>query len=278
MRDDRRSFLTSVATGLASGAAGLAVLGCARQSPAPTTPAAGPGGEPERRAEATPQDRSGGRDPDKDPGKDKDEEVTPAEDLMREHGVLRRVMYLYDDAADRLLGCPAVASAPGAPRHAARDVPLDALAACAGIVRHVIEDYHEKLEEDFLFPRFESAGKLADLTAILRRQHLAGRALTELITQLAHARLADADRARLAGALRSFNRMYRPHAAREDTVLFPALRGLVGAHAYDELGDQFEDKEKQMLGDHGFERAVDEVARLEQAFGLDDLARLLPAG
>jgi hemerythrin-like domain-containing protein len=282
MRDDRRSFLTSVATGLASGAAGLTVLGCARQSPAPTTPGAGSGGEPDRRAGATPQDRSGGHDRDQgkdgDQGKDKDkdEEVTPAEDLMREHGVLRRVMYLYDDAADRLLGCPAVAGAPGAPRHAARDVPLDALAACAGIVRRVIEDYHEKLEEDFLFPRFETAGKLADLTAILRRQHLAGRALTELITQLAHARLADADRARLAGALRSFNHMYRPHAAREDTVLFPALRGLVGAHAYDELGDQFEDKEKQMLGDHGFERAVDEVARLEQAFGLDDLARLTP--
>lgn len=29
-----------------------------------------------------------------------------------------------------------------------------------------------------------------------------------------------------------------------------------------------------MLGDHGFERADDEIARLEQAFGLDDLAKL----
>jgi hypothetical protein len=68
--------------------------------------------------------------------------------------------------------------------------------------------------------------------------------------------------------------MYRPHAAREDTVLFPELRGLVGGAAYHELGEQFEDKEKQMLGDHGFEHAVAEVAKLEQAFGLDDLAKL----
>jgi hemerythrin-like domain-containing protein len=181
--------------------------------------------------------------------------------------VLRRVMYLYDDAADRLLGL----------RAGERDVPLDALAGCAGIVRRVIEDYHEKLEEEFLFPRFEKAGKLAELTAILRRQHVAGRAVTEHIVRLAAARLAEADRAALAAALRSFNHMYRPHAAREDTVLFPELRGLVGKHAYEELGDQFEDKEKQMLGDHGFERAVDEVARLERAFGLDDLARLTAA-
>src|SRR6476646_3145148 len=103
-----------------------------------------------------------------------DDEVTPAEDLMREHGVLRRVMYLYDDAADRLTTRPR-----------ANDVPLDALAACAGIVRRVIEDYHEKLEEDFLFPRFEKAGKLADLTAVLRSQHQAGRRLTDQLTQLA---------------------------------------------------------------------------------------------
>jgi hypothetical protein len=37
------------------------------------------------------------------------------------------------------------------------EVPLDALAAAAGIVRRVIEDYHEKLEEEHLFPRFEKA-------------------------------------------------------------------------------------------------------------------------
>jgi len=240
MRNDRRTFLTSLSVGLGASGAGIALVGCSRSATGPTA-------------------ATGDKD------KESDDEVTPAEDLMREHGVLRRVMYLYDDAAVRL---------------SARDpahVPLDALAACAGIVRRVIEDYHEKLEEDFLFPRFEKAGKLADLTAILRRQHVVGRALTEQITQLARASLADADRTRLAAALRNFNHMYRPHAAREDTVLFPGLRGLVGKRAYEELGDQFEDKEKQMLGDHGFEHAVEQVAKLEQAFGLDDLAALTPA-
>ena len=189
-----------------------------------------------------------------------EEDVTPAEDLMREHGVLRRVMYLYDEAALRLDG--------------KGDVPLDALVGCAGIVRRVIEDYHEKLEENFLFPRFEKAGKLADLTAILRQQHQVGRTLTDQIVALAKAPLADADRAKLAALVRRFNHMYRPHAAREDTVLFPELRGLVGAKEYQELGEQFEDKETQMLGEHGFEHAVADVAKLEQAFGVGDLASL----
>ena len=250
MRKDRRTFVSSLVVG-ASGA-GIALVGCSRSA---SNPGTGPSGA------------SGAASVDKDKdSKDKDDdEVTPAEDLMREHGVLRRVMYLYDDAADRLTTRPS-----------GNDVPLDALAACAGIVRRVIEDYHEKLEEDFLFPRFEKAGKLADLTAVLRRQHVAGRTLTAQIMQLTRALRTDDDRVRLAAALRSFNHMYRPHAAREDTVLFPELRGLVGKHAYEELGDQFEDKEKQMLGDRGFEHAVEEVAKLEQAFGLADLARLTP--
>jgi hemerythrin-like domain-containing protein len=226
MSTDRRQFLTSAATG-------ALLLGCSRSSTGAAAPSADKGGE---------------------------DEVTPAEDLMREHGVLRRVMYLYDEAAQRF--------------DAQQPVPLDALAGGAGIIRRVIEDYHEKLEEDFLFPRYEKAGKLADLTAVLRRQHLVGRARTEQITALAKAPLADADRATLASALRRFNHMYRPHAAREDTVLFPALRELVGKKAYEELGEQFEDKETAMLGEHGFEKAVEEVARLERAFGLDDLAKL----
>ena len=191
------------------------------------------------------------------------EEVTPVEDLMREHGVLRRVMYLYDEAIARF--------------DARRDVPLDALASCAGMIRRVIEDYHERLEEEQLFPRFEGAGKLVELVAALRNQHKVGRALTDQILALAKSPLADGDRDKLAAVLKSFNHMYRAHAAREDTVLFPELRALVGAKAYSQLGDEFEAKETQMLGEHGFEHAVAEVAKLEQAFGVADLAKLTPA-
>ena len=223
MTRDRRSFIASAATG-------TLLLACSGPTKSAATPAA------------------------------HEEEVTPAEDLMREHGVLRRVMYLYDETALRL--------------GEQREVPLDAVAGGAAIIRRVIEDYHEKLEEDALFPLFERAGQLSDLTAILRRQHQAGRVLTDQITALAKAPLGDAERTRLATALRSFNHMYRPHAAREDTLLFPAIRALVGGKAYAELGEAFEDKEHAILGDHGFERAVEEVAKLERAFGLEDLAKL----
>ncbi len=190
--------------------------------------------------------------------KKEEADVAPGEDLMREHGVLRRIMYLYDEAAARL--------------EAGQKPPLDALSAGAGIVRKVIEDYHEKLEENFIFPRMEKAKKLADLTATLRRQHDAGREVTANIRKLCDG----SDGAALAKQLRTFNRMYRPHAAREDTVLFPAFHDLMGDKAYQELGDQFEDEEKKKLGNEGFEGAVAQVAKLEEQFGFTDLDQFTP--
>ena len=195
------------------------------------------------------------------PGEREGEEVSPAEDLMREHGVLRRLLLVYEESLHRLDG--------------KRDFPAEHVKDSAGIIRRFIEDYHEKLEEDFVFPRFEKAGKLVDLVAVLRTQHQAGRALTDRIVRLAEgtALRDDAQRREMGDALRGFIRLYRPHAAREDTVLFPAFRPLVGSKEYAELGDRFEDREHELFGKEGFEGVVAHVAKIEQALGLYDLAQ-----
>ena len=54
--------------------------------------------------------------------------------------------------------------------------------------------------------------------------------------------------------------MYRPHEAREDTVLFPAFRKIVPAKRIEELGEQFEKEEDRLFGEEGFEKTVDQVA------------------
>ncbi len=192
-----------------------------------------------------------------------DEEVSPGEDLMREHGVLRRVLLAYDEIGRR---------------NAAREaVPLDALSAGAGIVRRFVEDYHERIEEDFVFPRLRKAGKLTGLVDVLLAQHRAGRVLTDRLLAMARRPIADdAARRELATALSAFTRMYRPHAAREDTELFPAFHEVVNQKAYRALGEEFEERETKVLGEGGFERAVREVARLEEALGIHDLARFTP--
>jgi hemerythrin-like domain-containing protein len=193
-----------------------------------------------------------------------EDEVAAPEDLMREHGVLKRVLLVYEEAIRRI--------------DAKQDMPPDAVRNGANIIRTFIEDYHEKLEEDYLFPRFEKAGRLTDLTKVLRAQHQAGRQLTEHITQLATLQgLKDPkSAATLKEAMRQFIRMYSPHEAREDTVLFPALRQIVSKHEFAALGEDFEKKEHQLFGEEGFEKMVDRVAGIEKTLGIYDLAQFTP--
>ncbi|HEY7117031.1 MAG TPA: hemerythrin domain-containing protein [Tepidisphaeraceae bacterium] len=210
-------------------------------------------------------DHAAGEEKDKDKEKaGGEEDVSPAEDLMREHGVLKRVMLVYDEIVRRIEG--------------AKDFPPEALAQSAQIIRSFVEDYHEQLEEQYLFPRFEKAHKLTDLVAVLRQQHQAGRRVTDVVLQRANASsLKDAsERTKVVTAIREFNRMYAPHEAREDTVLFPAFRSIVSGNEYDALGEDFEKKENQLFGEEGFERMVDKVAGIEKTLGLYDLAQFTP--
>ena len=63
--------------------------------------------------------------------------------------------------------------------------------------------------------------------------------------------------------------MYEEHAAREDTIVFPAWKKALSAKQLDELGELFEDIEHKTFGKDGFEDAVQQIAAIEFAFGLD---------
>jgi hemerythrin-like domain-containing protein len=195
---------------------------------------------------------------------EKEAEVTPPEDLMREHGVLDRLLLVYEAGLRKF--------------DANEDFDPAVLTQAAQIVRDFIENYHERSEEEALFPRFRKAGKQVALVDILLAQHKAGRKVTERILQYVPASRKDGDeRRQLVGAVKSFIAMYRPHAAREDTELFPLLRGIVSPHEYDAMAEDFERKEHKLFGGDGFEMMVHRVAGLEQSIGINDLAQFTPA-
>ncbi|WFU15706.1 hemerythrin domain-containing protein [Bradyrhizobium sp. CB3481] len=189
--------------------------------------------------------------------------VTPPEDLMREHGVLDRVLLVYEAGLERF-----AANQEFDPAH---------LVNAAEIVRDFIEDYHEKSEEQAVFPRFRKARKMVELVDTLQAQHQAGRRVTQVILQRAPGSRKDGDdRRELISSIHSFVRMYRPHAAREDTDLFPLLKDVVSPHEYDAMAEDFEKKEHQLFGEDGFEKMAHRVAELEKAIGISDLSQFTP--
>jgi len=207
-------------------------------------------------------------------------ELNPLEDLMREHGVLRRVLSIYEEAIRRI--------------DKGEHLPPGVIADSAGIVRRFVEDYHEKLEEDEIFPRFEKAGKLDDIAKILFVQHQAGRRLTDSVLKLSESEApknAKEDeeepvvrnyyggrplfwktgkKEELSSAMQMFIRMYRPHTDWEDTALFPAFRTIVSRREFEELGEKFE--EKELFGKEGFETMICSVGEIEKKLGIHDLS------
>jgi hemerythrin-like domain-containing protein len=190
--------------------------------------------------------------------------IPPDDDLMREHGVLKRVLLCYREMITRV-------QAGG---------PLDAqdLHDAALIIHDYIEGFHEGLEEGYVFPRLVEAGHLASTVTTLLVQHARGRVITQFLLAGATAKgvASPGAPARLAAAMQAFDRMYEPHEAREDTVVFPAFRQILPAAELTDLGQYFAELQHQEFGTNEFAAVVARVASIEQNLGIYNLAQFTP--
>jgi hemerythrin-like domain-containing protein len=190
---------------------------------------------------------------------------TPGEDLMTEHGLLIRILLIYRNLM--------AAQAAGQP------VDAGHAHATALIVHDYVEAFHEALEEAYVFPRLQRAGRLDGTISTLLLQHARGRQQTQLI--LADTAASGALRAPAAGrvsdAMAEFVRMYEPHEAREDTVVYPEFRSLLTPVEIGDLGVHFADLQQEQFGRDGFAVMLGRVAAVEQALGIYDLGQFTPA-
>lgn len=197
---------------------------------------------------------------------EKEPEVTATEDLMREHGVLRRALLVYAESVPRI-------------RSNAASVDAAALYKTAQLFRDFGENYHERmLEEQHIFPVVsKGTGEAAKYPAILTAQHARGREITDYIMAVTKpGKITTANSEPMARALDSFVLMYQNHAAREDTIVFPSWKTHFTDKQLDEISDQFEDIEHKMFGKDGFDDAVAKIAAIEATLGFADLAQFTP--
>jgi hypothetical protein len=88
--------------------------------------------------------------------------------------------------------------------------------------------------------------------------------------------IATGDADPLARALESFVLMYENHAAREDTIVFPAWKRVLSDRQLHDMGEKFEEIEKQQFGRDGYEEAVKQMGEIEQALGVADIGQFTP--
>jgi hemerythrin-like domain-containing protein len=197
---------------------------------------------------------------------EKEPEVTATEDLMREHGVIRRALLVYFESVPKLRQSPS-------------SLDPAALHRTAELFRTFGEDYHERmLEEQHIFPVVrKQGGALQKYADILIAQHNRGREITDYVLAVTNGpKISAAHAEPLAKVFESFVLMYPNHAAREDTIVFPAWKKNFSNQQLDEISDQFEDIEHKMFGKDGFEDAEKKLANIVTALGFSDLAQFTP--
>jgi hemerythrin-like domain-containing protein len=186
--------------------------------------------------------------------------ISAGEDLMQEHGVLGRLLLIYEELARRFEKGDAD--------------PSDCLLQSTSIIVDYIQGHHERVEELMIFPALRKAGVLPELVAVLVSQHEAGRTVIDAITKRVHDGAIKANDGRLESAslMRMFLHMYRPHALREDTVVFPTLHRTLSESQYQELSTRIQTLEKAMVHNDDLIDIVKRLDQIEIALGIHDLA------
>ncbi len=179
-------------------------------------------------------------------------DIGPVEDLMREHGVLRRVLLIYEE------GSAQHRSAPGFSRQSVSHRRAAHPQLHRGLSREERGEVH--LPE----AAQRSSARPAATFRSCSQQHQAGRKLTDKSFASSTSNAKDT---RLVDPVTQFIRMYRPHAAREDTIVFPAFHQAVSEKEFDAIGEQMEKQEEKLFGEGGFAKIVEAVAEEERALG-----------
>ncbi len=187
------------------------------------------------------------------------EESSPIEDLMREHGVVERILLIYQRILEKAI--------------TGQEIDISAINAAARLVDSYVSDHHEKDEESYIFPKFREANYIVELVDTLENQHDVAREVNRQILDLSSkgATIGQEDLIRLLDRCGMFINMYLPHISRENTILFPAFFDIVSREYIQEIKEKMEDEEEQALGDTGFRGLIGRLSELEKQVGCHDL-------
>jgi hemerythrin-like domain-containing protein len=183
---------------------------------------------------------------------------TPAENLTARHGAVTRLLLVYEDASKQMQNGQQVNAKP--------------LYDATKIIHSTVIELHAPLEEQYIYPRVEQSGRYANTVKTLRQQHAAAREINTMLMDMTKTG-SISDAAQAAQAMNEFRRMLTAHIAWEHSEIFSAFRDMTAPDQYTELGRQFLQKERAMLGGEGFAQVLSQVASIEADFGFRDLSQ-----
>lgn len=186
-------------------------------------------------------------------------ELTAGEDLFREHGLLDRLLLIYEEIVRRLENNIRIGD--------------KVIYYTAYIIKHFVEKYHEKTEEKYVFPLLKQHNIAVHIINQLLIQHQQGRQITNKILELSKNNNIP-DKHEIIFNIKEYIKMYRLHSSREDTIIFPEFIKLLNKQEYEKYSKIFEEDEKIKLGPKGFKTYLESVEALEKYLNIYDIAQI----
>lgn len=183
------------------------------------------------------------------------EKISPTEELCIEHAMLDRIML----AMNRTLKVPGGKKSDFSP-----------IVKACDMIKQVVDEHHMKIEENEVYPKFEGDPVLGPMIEDFVEQHDEARKMVDRMRELAGS--GKPDTAELKRVFTDFHDMMMAHAAREETVLFPAMEGTWSDKDLDALKEAQEEDEKELLGEDADEKVYKMLGDLESAAGIESVA------
>ncbi|MCB4791571.1 MAG: hemerythrin domain-containing protein [Elusimicrobia bacterium] len=168
--------------------------------------------------------------------------------FAQQHAAVTRVVVIYNDILSRLEN--------------KETPPLDAYREATHISRDFMQNFHEKMEEKYIFSRFRKPSREYDIVQVLIRQHRAGHKIVNGMLALSKQQNPDPDK--LADSIRSFIQIYSPHKDAEDEFILPAFHLALSTENYKETWEELK-KEKLKKFDDNFKELGNSVEKIEKS-------------
>jgi hemerythrin-like domain-containing protein len=190
--------------------------------------------------------------------------ISPTEILSREHAIMERLMIVLESEVARIAN--------------GEDIDLFPVNHAAITIKAFGADHHMVDEEQFIFPKLREAGTMDSLVDTLELQHDKGREIIGRIIDLTRAgHIEDPGHLNeLISLCLSFVIMYRPHAAWEETVVFPGLYDISTENYIDNINMRMHEEERALMSDPGLHRLMDNLRKIEKAAGTSELEHFTP--
>jgi hemerythrin-like domain-containing protein len=184
---------------------------------------------------------------------------SPTEKLLQEHGILRRILLVYEEFLGQL-------------EHAEEHPSFSALIDTTTLLQGYVQGYHEVIEETYVFPIVEKIPSMQSLVSTLRKQHVLARQMsTDVIVS---ARMVDLKR--LTTTLDALILLYQAHTAWEDTDLTIAYRSILSREGSNHLIETFNRVELDLFGPGAEADVLVQITEIERAFDIHGPAEFEP--